>query len=210
MELPEDSDAGEDIFASLNGPNGAEVDVHAGGDEATQGVAGVAPPESQGAGASSSAPPDGRPLAEASPALNASSLSAASVAPEPSELRVIVPTGKITWYRKDGRFEAVCRQHQLEGSGEGCMCRMTRTSRPSERKAAQGRPLGFLGAWLAAAQSHQDRDSHRSKMWLATGIARQQRVAARACLRQLPGGAELLSCERPKADSEDSEPEGMP
>lgn len=200
MELPDDSDAGEDIFAPLQG-------VHGG---LAQGSAGDASPVSHGA--SASVAPQGQPLAEApaAPLADSAHSSAASVADEPSEIRVIVPTGKITWYRHDGRFEAVCRQHQLEGSGEGCMCRMTRTSRPSARKSAQGRPLGFLGAWLAASQSHDDRDSHRSKLWLATGISRQNRMAARAYLRQLPGGAELLACERPKAQNEESEPEGLP
>ena len=50
-----------------------------------------------------------------------------------------------------------------EGCGHG-VCRMNRTCKPSSRRSEQGRPLGYLLAWLLAPHSHSaefpDRPAH--------------------------------------------------
>ncbi len=86
--------------------------------------------------------------------------------------------GQITFYPyKDGsgngRFEAVCGNEAQHGP----RCRLTRTSAPSARagtRAAQGRPLGLMGAWLAISHIMPTKEEHES---LVPFILPEHRVA---------------------------------
>ena len=129
---------------------------------------------------------------------------AAGLAPRPAAgLRVpatattLVPGGKLTWYRQ-GYFTAMCDLHHR--------CVMTRTS-SAGRRPGQGRPLGFLTAWLAAAATHHSKEEHFLKDHYPTLAERQ---AARASLRDRDGGADLLEQERPLRAGEEKEPEVFP
>ena len=71
---------------------------------------------------------------------------------------------------------------------------------------AQGRPLGFIGAWLHGACNFDEKDAHR--LWKPS---LEERAAARAALKAMavgsPSAAALLAAERVKREGEDSEPE---
>ena len=115
------------------------------------------------------------------------------------------PQGTISFYA-DGRFEAVCRLHE-DCAGKGC--RVTRTSKANPKRPQQGRPLGFLSAWLIAG-CDLCLESHRDKFWQAHGFTKESRSAAREFLKGLPNGRELMAKERAKLDEELSEPEIQP
>lgn len=127
------------------------------------------------------------------------------------EVSAFFPHGKITYYAKDSRFEAVCRFCQSDGDKQ--MCRLTRTGRRNERRPNQGRPLGLMSAWLLAAPKFVDKESHiRShcdRLWLSTSLTRAQRRAGRKFLRSLAHGPALLSKEGELRPGEESEPEGI-
>ena len=110
--------------------------------------------------------------------------------------------GKIVYYIKSDRFEAVCPNRQLSGLHD-CKCSMVRTAKPST-KGAQGRPLGFLAAWLfnafdidpATKAAHQ---AHRPSL--------EEREVARVTFRNLfPEFALLEERERPRRADEGEEP----
>lgn len=124
-----------------------------------------------------------------------------------NEVRVFFPNGKVTFYRSDGRFEAVCRQHQQTSKA---ICRLTRTSAENARKAAQGRPLGLLVAWLELARHHGCGREHKDPVFVNAGITLAQRQAARRSLEATDGGVALLACERPQREGEPAEPVGVP
>ena len=111
----------------------------------------------------------------------------------------------ISFYEKNSRFQATCGLHRS--------CVLTRTGTASNRlgREGQGRPLGLMMAWLAAASqfSGEGDGSHKEPMYIA-GIPRKDREEGRATLRHTPFGPALLSCERPKLEDESSEPECVP
>ena len=120
---------------------------------------------------------------------------------------VVVPGGKISYYKKNCRFEAVCSQHPKE------RCRLTRTSKGPTRAnlEGQGRPVGLLAAWLAAGV-HAEVNSaevHRGGL-LVCLITRAQRIEGRAAVGADPNLAALMSFERPQGADPDPEPERVP
>ncbi len=84
-----------------------------------------------------------------------------------------------------------------------CVC--TRTNRPG-RKAAQGRPLGFLAAWLL---SHEDFPTQNDYVYLCSPSLALRKKARRDLARS-PNLGYFLEKERHKGDDEESEPEGLP
>ena len=85
-------------------------------------------------------------------------------------------------------------------------CRKTRACTRNDRFPAQGRPPGFLAAWLVQGPAHESRVDHRDHGW----PSRPDRIAARNRLKALPGAAELFSRVAERRDGEASEPEGNP
>lgn len=124
---------------------------------------------------------------------------------EHAEVRVNFPSGRIVYYRANGNFEAFCRLH------DGRCC-LTRTGLASARRAraAQGRPLGLMAAWLTRLTCvASNRAEHKDALAIAS-LSHQARFESRRQLRELPGGPELEALERPQRDDEpDSEPEGL-
>ena len=101
----------------------------------------------------------------------------------------------IDWADKQLHMYAVCsvREHGA--------CMKTRTCQSGHRPG-QGRPAGFLGAWLKAGAACATREEH-----MAVAVTLEQRKAARAELALAFRGADLLEYEAPKKDGEESEPE---
>jgi hypothetical protein len=82
-----------------------------------------------------------------------------------------------------------------------CQHRITRTLLAGRRGRGQGRPLGFLAAWLRLeCHGHAD---HRAR---AVGITLAERQAARAALLD---ASHLEELECPAGPGEDVEPEGF-
>jgi hypothetical protein len=146
----------------------------------------------------------------AGPAPRAPSARAASMADSvrgSAEVVVQFPSGKISFYASDGRFEAVCSRHKFAGYSQ---CRLTRTATGSDRKKSQGRPFGLLAAWLLNAEAMETKDDHCNRLWLLSSLSKADRLSARRYLAAQPAGTNLLDCERAKAQNEDSEPDGVP
>ena len=116
-----------------------------------------------------------------------------------AEISLEIEGGKLTFYRQ-GFFTATCR------NVAHTKCVMTRTSQPG-RRAAQGRPLGFLVAWLALSEETVDKTDHWNR---SRWPDHATRTAARHRLAELPGGQELLECERQQEPGETSEPDNLP
>lgn len=108
--------------------------------------------------------------------------------------------GHISYYHKGDRFQATCTQ-----PGH-VRCRLTRTSRASDRRSAQGRLVGLMCAWLATTCTPQD---HRNA-FLLQSFNKDVRRAARVAARAEDGMSALEACERARREVEDSEPEGLP
>lgn len=107
--------------------------------------------------------------------------------------------GSLTWYSKKNTFYAYCDDARHGGRGK---CRLNRTAASGNRRG-QGRPLGFLAAWLLDHEAHADRLEH-----VAARPSREARVSARDFLKQLPEGSRFLAYERPeRPDDGGSEPE---
>lgn len=117
------------------------------------------------------------------------------------------PFGKISFYSRYSRFEAVCAQSH---SGH-ISCRLTRGCLPSKDPAntAMGRPLGLMVAWLFNELNFTCRSEHVNVFALST-FDHAQRLKARAYLRAVPGGAALLDCERARRSDEPDEPIELP
>ena len=111
--------------------------------------------------------------------------------------------GKIHMFELGSRkeFFAICPcEHHAPD------CRRYRTAHAG-RKAAQGRPLGLLAAWLHAGCQPAIADRSDHKAWQPT---REQRIAGRALVRADPNADLFFAHERPRKEGEDSEPEGIP
>ena len=116
-----------------------------------------------------------------------------------SNVRLAVPGGFIAYY--DGRkdFYANCKRHV-------CDCRKVRTSTGKEAKPQQGRPLGFLMAWL---QMKSKNNATHSSI-LDETIDWEIRSNARIELAKIPGSEHLFNAERSKRPGEWDEPEFTP
>ena len=114
--------------------------------------------------------------------------------------------GKISVYRKQNRFEAVCNQHDGK-------CVLTRSGKEHKGvgREGQGRPVGLMAAWLDMADCFDTAAEHMNPM-VPVCVAREDRQAARERVKVLEGGVALLGQERPKDTSrgEESEPDFVP
>ncbi|CAE7487841.1 unnamed protein product [Symbiodinium sp. KB8] len=112
-----------------------------------------------------------------------------------------VVLGTIAWNPRSESFLARCNFENHEG------CRRVRTCKPSTRsgQAGQGRPLGFLSAWLRDGAHFTDSHSHIHESRRPNRL--RHRSDARAFFKTLPGAAAFLARERPRRPGEDSEPE---
>lgn len=119
-----------------------------------------------------------------------------------AEVYFMVPGGDIRYYSKLNRFSAVCEHADHTGR-----CRREKVAHGSNASAGQGRPLGYLMAWLAAGEKHASRREH---MAFETTISFEERAAGRAALRQISGAEQLFAAERPRRPNEGEEPESHP
>ena len=117
-----------------------------------------------------------------------------------AELTCTVPGGLLTYYSSGAFFTATCN-NDLHGR-----CVMTRSARVGRRRA-QGRPLGFLTAWLAAGNSVDSKEDHWNR---SSFPGFEARMDAREALAFLEGGQELLDRERAQEPGEATEPDAIP
>lgn len=108
--------------------------------------------------------------------------------------------GVLTFYESSGNFAATC-----DNPAHG-RCILTRTSKASERsnRRGQGRPLGYLAAWLAT-NDQDTREEHRAFMPAIEERRRlRQEYSASVAFKALE------SSERPPRAGEEEEPESVP
>jgi hypothetical protein len=92
-------------------------------------------------------------------------------------------------------------------------CHMDRTCEGSglRTRSGQGRPLGFLAAWLLRGPKCSVKELHSNlKKTLGTRTFQEERLAARQYLKQFPEFQILFELERPPRDGEGEEPELVP
>jgi len=111
--------------------------------------------------------------------------------------------GRISYHYSKQAFEATCCN---PAHGQ---CVLTRTCHGRSVKGhgiCGGRPVGFLGTWLA----HHDVESKKAH-WnkAAMQYPHAERLATRRQIQGTAAGRALLSFEREKASGEDSEPETL-
>ena len=117
-----------------------------------------------------------------------------------ADLRCAVPGGTISYYANKHIFQATC-----SNAGHH-RCVMTRAA-AGGTKASQGRPLGFLCAWLHQGQALASKEEHWNRgQW----PDRAARTHHRSLLKDKATGPMMLSLERPKGTGELSEPEDLP
>ena len=109
-------------------------------------------------------------------------------------LRFAAPSGSIVWYAHSQDMTAFC---SAPGHVE---CRKTRTARPGIRPG-QGRPLGFLMAWLEKGHEHVDQQSHVHHC----RVTHEERRDGRLLLMQQAGWEEIANKERPQRGDEPEE-----
>ena len=167
--------------------------------------------ESRRSGGISSSNSSGTTGSSTSSSSNSSEASAvAEGEAEPSSedepvLRVEVPGcgkfGKIFITDLPGRrqFYAVCPWDVAHGK-----CRRSRTADKTSKKA-QGRPLGYLAAWLMASGEYANNQAHGDFK-----PTHDERRVARATLAGQRHADTFFKFERSPRTSEDEEPEGCP
>lgn len=106
--------------------------------------------------------------------------------------------GEIRVNTKNSSMAAHCSQHGCQNVS----CRKTQTYNSSSKKPHQGRPVGFLVAWLNAAPQFASKDDH-----LFHTPAFEARSRARAELKATGLNGELFALERARRDGEEDEPE---
>ena len=115
---------------------------------------------------------------------------------------VMVPGGEIHLYRATAhskkRFIAFCDTHKKN------KCTMQRSAEEHAKgtNSAQGRPLGFLMAWLKDGLDNDYEHHHECSRFQGY----DERCEGRVVLGGTPGGAALISEERPQRDGEGVEP----
>jgi len=119
---------------------------------------------------------------------------------------VEVPGGRVKVYR-DEQAQAFKATACCEAHGEDCQ--KSRTFKKSERgRLAQGRPMGFLVAWLKRGLEAGVLDADQHK-W-HTSVTRADRKAGRVVCHACECGEDVLAYERSPRSSESSEPAGQP
>lgn len=171
--------------------NDADEVAGAGGDGVRDGLA-DAPP----AAASSSAE---APVAESQ---SASQALGDGQPRQPADASFLVPGGEIRYYAKTRRFAAMC-----EHPGHSRKCRREKVSHGGRIAGGQGRPLGYLAAWLARCELYETQRDH---MVFETTISWEERSAAREFLHGIEGIDVLFAAERPRREGEEDEPREHP
>ena len=148
------------------------------------------------------AAPEALPAAAAhvAPEVPAVPVLAAPITRARAEIYADVPGGKITYYSTKSFYSGTC-SNVAHGR-----CVVSRSAEPG-RRACQGRPLGFITAWLQQGETLATRAEHWNR---TTWPSHAQRARAREDLTQWSGGAELLLFERPLRPDEATEPEECP
>jgi hypothetical protein len=115
--------------------------------------------------------------------------------------------GHLKWGERDQILSAHCEWRLRGGADEPChgLCRLSRTVRPNSKLLQQGRPVGFLVAWLRRAYEYPDREAHFAARQGAL-ISRAERLEARAWAERTPHMAWPLAVERPQRPGEEAEP----
>lgn len=115
-----------------------------------------------------------------------------------TERKLVLPDGigEVHFYPSQFSMCAFCRQHER--------CRKTKTTKPSQTNEGQGRPLGYLIAWLQLGKSEESHWSHVN----ACVPTLQQREEARTLFLMLDADkrAEWEGYERSKRENEPDEP----
>ena len=120
----------------------------------------------------------------------------------PPDASVFVDVGEIKYYSRARRFSAFCNQ-----MSHGDRCRRERTANASRSGiGGQGRPLGYLVAWLSRGHQHETQQEHMNCEDCEVAISLEDRSAARERLQQTLGFEGLFAGERPRRDGEDDEP----
>jgi hypothetical protein len=113
-----------------------------------------------------------------------------------AEVVLKIDNGDISYYHTTKRFRAVCRCHGL-----GCVKERTAIA---GKRACQGRPLGFLAAWVLNFGGADDSHSHLSPA--GSILTFETRQAGREYLKMMadddPAALQLLNRERKQHDSE--------
>ncbi len=127
-----------------------------------------------------------------------------------------VPGGHLVYNAADESIDAHCDHPDHVDPRNRCRINRKRFACKRGLKDAQGRPIGFLLAWLAAAPnadsafSHKKlaktKDLHPDELEL---FSRGKRCAGRQWVKTNRLN-DLLALERPRRDGEESEPEGIP
>ena len=108
-----------------------------------------------------------------------------------------VEGGRIVYNAKKNDLIAECRSPGHE------KCRKHRTCKPGVREQ-QGRPIGFLAAWLKRRAGFHTHVTHLQVGW----ISKEDRDAARAAFEAMgPDALALLQYERPLRPGEGREPD---
>lgn len=111
-----------------------------------------------------------------------------------------VPGGELRYYPKTRRFAAHC-ENPAHGN-----CRREKLAFAGA-SAAQGRPLGYLTAWLLDS----DQATHAEHMCLTNVLPYSQRLDGRRALQEALGpNCPLFASERPRRSGESEEPELCP
>ena len=116
--------------------------------------------------------------------------SAKSREPVPEEHKVFFKGGEIWYYEKSTRFVAKCYCHDGED------CEKSRVARVG-KKAGQGKPLGYLAAWLAYAHNTACEKDRHQEVGKPGNIGFDARENAREQLYKVPGAATLFGFEKP-------------
>lgn len=116
-------------------------------------------------------------------------------------------TGEVVGQIKYGSAGGILSAHCLNPSHG--LCRLQRTVRASEHRPSQGRPLGFLIAWLWRGHLHESRESHFADR-IGDVVTFDDRCAARVWAEGSEAMAFPLSKERPLRPGEAPEPTGNP
>ena len=151
----------------------------------------------------SSSSTDPVPTAAASSSGDPMPTSAASIPTGVADAEVVWPgIGRIAFYAHDQRFEATCVVHKD--------CHLTKTANAAKRTTgneSQGRCAGTLSAWLWQNQPpHAVGQGTHNSQAQKRNIPLKDREQGRDRVRVAPGGALLLSKERPQKPGEPEEP----
>ena len=103
--------------------------------------------------------------------------------------------GSVRFYPVSSTMQAYCPKH-------GSDCRKTRTVKPG-RQEHQGRPLGFLLAWLEGCANHGTRHQHIHEH---RRYPHAVRAAAREQFMRREGASAFAEYERDRRENEGSEP----